>query len=390
MKRILLFSPRGAGDHYYGPGMSAYRMYLELNRCKEEIQLSLLHGYPKQANMDLFHNQFYLSSLKKNDPIRVFLFIWKVRAWIKKNASQFDAVHCLSGFHHSFMTAYWFEQAGVPALIKIAQSGYTGFNNNSRISRLLGLASFRRRHCNKISGYISISSEIRAGLLDAGIDEGRIFDIPNGVNTDRFKPVNADEKRALRYAMGYRDYFTLLFTGGFQKRKNPLAIVQAFFLLKETYQDIQLILVGPDRDGGKERHAITALIKEKGIQDIHLVPYVREIERFYQLSDLFVLPSSDEGLSNSLLEAQASGLPSIVTKISGSEDLVSDGVNGSFTTGVFRDIADKIDHYLQNTRSLHSQSKAAREKIIKEYDSQMILNKHLELLDLLVARNKME
>lgn len=390
MKRILLFSPRGAGDHYYGPGISAYRMYLESDGCKEDIQLSLLHGYPKQENLDLFHNQYYISSLIKNDPVRVFLFIWRVRAWIKKNASQFDAVHCLSGFHHSFMVAYWFEQAGVTALIKIAQSGYTGFNNNSWISRLLGLASFRRRHCNKISAYISISSEIRSGLLDAGIDEDRIYDIPNGVNTGRFKPVNAEEKKALRYSMGYRNCFTILFTGGFQKRKNPLAIVEAFILLKETYQDIQLILVGPDRDGGKERDAITALIREKGTQDIHLVPYVHEIERFYQLSDLFVLPSSDEGLSNSLLEAQSSGLPSVVTKISGAEDLIRDGVNGSFTTGTFRDIANKIVHYLQHTTSLHSQSKAARERIIKEYDSQMILNNHLELIDLLAARKKME
>lgn len=108
MLRILLFSPKGSGSHYYGPGMSAYRMYKHLN--KDEISVSLVHGYKDQTETDVFEEYIYLSDLEKLNVFTGTKFFLKAKKWAKKNAERFDVLHCLSAFHSSFLLAVWFEK----------------------------------------------------------------------------------------------------------------------------------------------------------------------------------------------------------------------------------------------------------------------------------------
>ena len=188
MLKVLLFSPKGAGNHYYGPGISAYRMYR--HRDKNKLSVSLAHGYKEQKVMDVFDEHYYISDIENNNILSGARFLFNAKKWIKKNSHRFDVIHCLSAFHHSFMMAVWFERIGVPAVIKISESKHLGFNDSSFTSTLLGLRRYRQKHANEISAYISISSEIKKKLKDAGIQPEKIHDIPNGVDTQRFSPVN--------------------------------------------------------------------------------------------------------------------------------------------------------------------------------------------------------
>ena len=165
--KILLFSTKGAGNHYYGPGISAYRLYKNIDKSK--VSISLVHGYKSQENMALFDNQYYLSDLTNGGLISGVIYSIKVRKWIKENAHRYDVLHCLGGYHASFMMAYLCEKEGLPAFIKITESINTGFTKSSFISNLLRLRKFRIKHANDISGYISISSEIKNKLLNVGI-----------------------------------------------------------------------------------------------------------------------------------------------------------------------------------------------------------------------------
>jgi len=376
MLKILLFSQKGAGSHYYGPGMSAYRMY----KLKENdgISISLIHGYKDQESLDLFDNQFFISDIKNKNLFSGLEFLFKAKKWIRNHAYKFDVVHCLSAFHHSFMFAYWCEQMGVSSVIKISESKYTGFEKGSFQSALLGLNRFRIKHSNEISGYISISSEIRQKLLKAGIRPEKIHDIPNGVDTKRFKPVDETSKKSIRKRLGLKEKFTVIFTGAFCERKNPYLLVRAFYDFSQTY-DSQLILAGPDRDGGKQRNLIELFIQKHKITNIHLAGMVTNIEDYYKASDIFVLPSNQEGLSNSMLEAQACGLPCLVTKISGATDLINDTLNGNFIDLNIKSIVDALEVYISNTSKLVAHSKNARKVILNSYTSEDILQKHLVL-----------
>ncbi|MEX2601288.1 MAG: glycosyltransferase family 4 protein [Balneolaceae bacterium] len=376
MLRILLFSPKGAGTHYFGPGMSAYNMYRRLD--PKVARVSLVHGYPDQEESDLFEHQYYISDLTSNGPRSMADFLWNAKKWIRKHAGQFDVVHCLTAFHTSFLFALWCEKVGVPAFIKIAESKHTGFTESSTVSNLLGLKKFRIRNANRITGYISISSAIREKLIEAGIDEHRIVDIPNGVDTERFHPAGIEEKRQARNDLGLKDTFTVIFTGAFNKRKNPFLVLQAFADLPDC-SDYQLLLIGPDRDDGEERAKISGFINEKKLSHVHVLPFVHDIETCYRASDLFVLPSREEGLSNSLLEAQSCGLPAIVTPVSGAEDLIEEGVNGSFIDYTSEHITRAMNRFIRD-RELHTRaSSMARNQILEQYDSRIILKKHMEM-----------
>ncbi len=376
MLRILLFSPKGCGLHYYGPGMNAYRMYQHLQKGNN-LSLTLVHGNKEQEEYDIFDHQYFISDIVNKDLILGVSFLMKAKKWIKENAHRFDVVHCLTAFHHSFMFAYWFEQEGVPAIIKIGQSDYTGFNENSVYSKLLGLNRFRILHANEITGYISISNAIREKLVQAGIHPERIYDIPNGVDTDKFFPADTKMKKELRLKLGIADKFTIIFTGAFSSRKNPFILLKAFEKLKNK-EDVQLLLIGPDTDNGKERKLITDFIEQKKIKDVYVFDFIKKIVPYYQASDLFVLPSNQEGFSNSMLEAQACGLPAVVTRISGSEELI-DQNNGIFVKIDDVSIYNAMKEYVYNEKKLRDHSAAAREKVIEKYSSKRILNEYVGL-----------
>jgi len=374
--KILLFSTKGAGTHYYGPGMSAYRMYKGYD--SENISLSLVHGFAHQENLPVFNEQFFISNLKSRSLFSGFIFSARLKKWISTNIKQFDVVHCLGGYHASFIMAKLSEDRGVPAFIKITESVNTGFNKSSTISNILGLRKYRLKYANHISGYISISSRITKQLTMAGIYSSKIHEIPNGVDVNRFRPLSGQEKKSLRKKMGIDDIFTIIFTGGFSNRKHPYLIVKAFEKYYNTSQ-IQLLLIGPDRDFGEERHRIQNILSAKNVQNVKLLPFTNNIKEYYQISDIFVLPSSEEGLSNSMLEAQACGLPAVVTKISGSEDLIDEQFNGTFVTHDEKSIINGIDRYFNNPDTLTTHSLNARIKIVQNYSAESVFNKHIEL-----------
>lgn len=373
---ILLFSTKGAGEHYYGPGISAFRLYKDLN--KSNYNLYLAHGYREQADLKLFNDQYFISDLKNGGILNGVKFYRKMKGWVSKYANRFDVVHCLGAFHASFLIAMAFENKNVPVFIKITESQHTGFNKSSWISKILGMQHFRKKNANIITGYISISSEITDKLVDAGINSRKIHFIPNGVDIDRFFPVTQNKKIELRQSLLLPDKFTFLFTGAFSNRKNPFLLVESF---KPYYNKdgVQLILIGPDRDDGEQRRKINELIKSKGIKNVVVKDHQNKIEKFYQAADVFVLPSAEEGLSNSMLEALACGLPVITTKISGSEDVINEAKNGIFVNRNKESISNALSFYYQNDESLKDHSQAARTTIVNGYSSKTVLHKHLQL-----------
>jgi glycosyltransferase involved in cell wall biosynthesis len=373
--KILLWAPLGSGYHYWGPGISAFNLYS--TRSEKDFSLYLAHGYKNQAKHDLFDEQFFISALDGNKRIPLLRYLIKSKYWIKKNAYKFDVVHVLGDHIRSYLPALWFAKAGVPVFVKpVGADGGLALTTNP--ARLIGWKKYKLNKVNSVSGYVSISSRISIDLHKIDVSPEKIHFIPNGVDTKRFHPIADSLKKILRKELGLYDRFTVLFTGTIDGRKNPSIIVNAFRSFKNN-PTIQLVIVGPVRDNGLEKNKIMKIIEAEKLDNVHLVSYTNEIEKYYKASDVFVLPSSNEGLSNSLLEAQACGLPAIVTKISGSEDMIVDGVNGRFIETDSDDIFKKINYYFSNSQILSEQSQNAVAMIKEEYDSEVILNKHLSL-----------
>lgn len=382
---ILLWAPFGAGEHYWGPGTSAYRMYR--HGLPAGVTVTLAHGFPMQSPYpETFAAQHLVADLGSASYWNQVRFLRKARLWIRDNYSRFDVVHALGLQELTFRPAIWFESLGVPVVLKI-----TGANNlvsHSRFSRYLGIVRNRDRKMHALSGFIAISSDIYSGLLAKGVPESKIFSIPNGVDVNRFAPVSPQERSAARQQLGLRDVFTVLFVGGISRRKNPHLVVQAIArTVHQSGRRVQLLIVGPDRSRDGYGRELVHLIRQEGLEDeCLLMGETATPERYYRAADVFVLPSASEGMSNALLEALASGLPSIVTPISGSRELVEHGSNGFHVSPDSNEIAECIEWYLDNPDQHALHARRARDVILEGYSTEAVLSEHLSLFRTLCMR----
>lgn len=151
--------------------------------------------------------------------------------------------------------------------------------------------------------------------------------------------------------------FTFLFVGRIVKDKGINELVGAFKKLYSEYSDIRLILVGPYEDNldpisQESRDAISAY------KDIEAVgkKMGEELLAYYAAADCFVMPSYREGFPNTVLEAGAMGLASIVTDINGSREIIVDGENGMI-------VPPQNEEWLYHAMKVMLTSSADRERL---------------------------
>ena len=373
--RILLWSPKGAGLHYGGAGTNAFRMYSRLEN--QDVEITLAHAYCEQEHYPLFkevvqiHDQLPLRFATRR------AFINRANQWLIANASRFDVFHGLDLHPTTVYPASIAERMGLSAFVKPATHG-SGFKPTGGWKRIF-LQSYRnRRRARKVSGFVAISSAISRELESSGISRDRIHDIPNGVDSEKFRPVDSATKLSMRAEMGIgAEDLILLFVGALSERKHALGLLEGVAMLKDEIPTLKLIAVGPEREAGYA-DLLRMKAQEWGVESrLTIHEHQSEIARFYQIADVYGLLSSKEGMPNGLLEAMSCGLPAIATRISGSEDLVEHGVSGFFAHAA-DEVADSIKQ-LSDVSLRERMARVARKRILQKYDAKIVLDNYLEL-----------
>jgi glycosyltransferase involved in cell wall biosynthesis len=165
----------------------------------------------------------------------------------------------------------------------------------------------------------AISTRIANELEARGFPKDRIVVLPNAIDLDRFTQVGARRKPG--------EPFTVVYVGRLSEEKGVLTLLdgwaKAFAGRKAS--DVRLQIVG----GGPLEEPIKKKAAELGVADqIELLGHKDKVEEVLAAAHVGVLPSRFEGLSNALLEFMASGLPTVASQVSGSEDFVVTGENG--------------------------------------------------------------
>jgi glycosyltransferase involved in cell wall biosynthesis len=109
------------------------------------------------------------------------------------------------------------------------------------------------------------------------------------------------------------------------------------------------------------------------------------VEQFYQAADVFVLPSQNEGLPNALLEALASGVPSICTPISGCNDVLADGSCGRLVCDEEELAKSLLDYSAAETLKTVA-GKAARQKSVEIYEMEKVVLRYHQLFTTLAMK----
>jgi UDP-glucose:(heptosyl)LPS alpha-1,3-glucosyltransferase len=182
---------------------------------------------------------------------------------------------------------------------------------------------------------------------------GVVATIPNGVDSSVFRP-DPEVRRAVRAELGVDPHAELaLFAGGDWERKGLPHAVDALALAPDWH----LVVAGA---GDPEPHAARA--RAAGTESrLQFLGPVRDMPRLYAASDAVVLPTSYEAFPLVALEAAASGVPLLVTRVNGAEDLVRDGGNGWFITRDRVDIARRLNQLRSDPELARRMAADARE-----------------------------
>jgi sugar transferase (PEP-CTERM/EpsH1 system associated) len=187
----------------------------------------------------------------------------------------------------------------------------------------------RRAYSPFVSHYVALSRELAAYLTDAvGISPGRVTRICNGVDTLVFRPKGPTHRPPAGWPFDPRCW-VIGTVGRLDPVKGTEVLVQAFGEAvrrqPQARSHLRLVIVGD----GPERPAIERALAEQGVADLAWLPGSRsDIPELMGAMDCFVLPSLGEGISNTILEAMACGLPVVATRVGGNAELVSEGVTG--------------------------------------------------------------
>jgi len=244
---------------------------------------------------------------------------------------------------------------------------------NPKFRRMRRMANPFVRH------FVTVSESLNKWLIDTvGIPSGKVTRICNGVDTDRFctrgdKPRHEDI--AKRFPGGSVVVGSVL---RFQEIKDPLNLVEAFVdahsRLAESGKNLCLVMVG---DGALRQDAMD-LLEAANLSDVAWLPGSREdIPDIMRALDLFVLGSRREGISNTLLEAMACGLPVIATNTGGNVELVRSEETGTLVApGEPAALAEEIRRYAQNDGLRESCGESARRVAVDEYSLDTMIDKY--------------
>lgn len=365
--------------------MAAYRLYSKA--APGRFHITLAHGSPDQRNHTLFEDQHLIWPLRGSalDQLR---FIHKGRAWIKQHANEFDVLHGLQGFELTVQPALQAELLGLPSVVKIA-AYRSDLADKRGVRGLLGIARRRRKKVGRLSAVIATSQDIVGELRAYAIPHSLIAHIPNCVDMTLFRPADRREQKGFRQQLGWPDRPTILFSGRLNRRKRPHLLLEALSQVLKRGLDCQLVLAGPPGEY-EYTQQMRRYIKEQDIAThIMQLGFVADMAPLYSAADVFALPSSSEGMPNALLEAMASGLPALATRISGISDLVDNKVHGRLVAPSAEDLADAIVVYLNDPAIRQKHAVAARKRIETLYSTEVALDAHEELFRRLIEKKSL-
>lgn len=222
-----------------------------------------------------------------------------------------------------------------------------GLNTKRRI--------FRRIADRVTHRYTCVSKQMNEWLAEHIYVKRPIDQIYNGIDIQAFRPAMNSEKIAIRRKFGIPEEGPII---GVVARLDPIknhpCLFDAFNQLKPLFPKLTLLVVGD----GPEREKLEGIATE----GITFMGQCNDTASAYRAFDLFVLPSHNEGISNTILEAMATGLPVVASRVGGNPELIEDGVNGTlFSSGDVSDLANRIYGYLKNPKLAYDHGKCARE-----------------------------
>ncbi len=214
----------------------------------------------------------------------------------------------------------------------------------------------------------------------ANVPADKICIIPNGVPQPATNPKIANGTPNIRQQLNLPDDTPIVgFAGRLAPQKRLLDLVWAFHLLHQTVDKVVLVIVGD----GPERESLGEFAASVGCRErVFFMGRREDAADIVGQFDAFCLPSSFEGMSNSLMEAMAAGVPAVVSDIPANKELIVHEETGLVVPlGESADICRALKRLLVETEFSQQLAKNAAEKVQTELSVTQMVRKHVELYE---------
>ncbi len=187
----------------------------------------------------------------------------------------------------------------------------------------------------------------------------------SGVDLSRFYPDAAARQRIRNGASIAEDALVFLFVGRLKKDKGVLDLATAFDRLAAQRRNAHLVCVGPDEAGMETQ---MRSICSSCVERLHFVGHTRVPDQYMAAADVLCLPSYREGFGSVVIEAAATGIPAIASRIYGLTDAVQNGVTGCLhQAGNWKELADAMELLAANRSLRERLGRQARERANKDF-----------------------
>jgi glycosyltransferase involved in cell wall biosynthesis len=313
----------------------------------------------------------------KNILVSVVFSLGCLAVLIRRRGS-YDIVHFHGASVPLFVALPFLKWMGKKVVAKVAAANL-GTEAGSLSGRYGGVGNLLASLMRRVDAFVAISEEIREGLIRDGIAQEKIHDITNFIDLDVFRPPTSEEKIRLKNRFGYSNKMILLFAGRLVPRKGLPYLLETWKEVSPDFPDARLLILG---DGPLSGDLFEMALGLNISDTVHFGGRVGNVPEYLRAADVFVLPSLQEGMANALLEAMASGLPAIASRIGGVVDVVEDGKNALLVDPADRIAFSEILRKMLTDAEMRIRlSKNALETIRSSYGLEARVSSYIELYE---------
>lgn len=227
------------------------------------------------------------------------------------------------------------------------------------------------------SQVIAVSEDVSNTLINAGIKTSHLKVIDNGIDVEKFNPDYAGGNE--RELFNIPDNVIVIGTvGRISHEKSHKTLLNAFKKIKIFFPEIRLILVG---DGPLKAE----LQEEFNDPSIIFTGQIKDVAMFYQIMDIFVLPSLTEGLPMVLLESMAAKLPVVASSVGAIPTIIKNNENGLLVKpGSDEELEKALVFMLNNKGKREEMAQRGFETVRDEFSSEKMANEYLKVYNNLV------
>ena len=304
-------------------------------------------------------------------PVTKLAAAWATVVFFLRNQSTFDVVH-LHGFSQKSVLMVLLARLFAK---KVIITIHTAGQDEPDAVRRQGWIAFK---CySSADTFVAISPAIAENYRRSSLPPERLVLVPNAVDTTRFAPLDATSRGQLKATLHFAraDVPWILFVGFFSHDKGPRILFDAWLRLIDTGLQCALIFVGASASSYSEvdpaiADGIRLDLASRGLERlVHFAGVVDDVERYYQTADIYAMPSVREAFGMSLVEAMATEVPVVATRIPGvTDEIVEDGVTGILVEpSDVAGLAGAIEALLRNPSAAVAMGQRARSDVSERY-----------------------